>query len=162
MNTENKEGGLWWAKACNGQIPAGALAQGVDRSGQPLFIARSAYKGGVHLGVAAPHLTDGGFQLSWGGRAHSLNEYQVLCGDIERTCWVPVQGSVQGLVDRGVRLVHGGNEADGSTPLFIAKAQAGGAVVLGKCGPHIRSGMSYPDAGGAERNESKYMVLAHF
>ncbi|KAJ2559891.1 hypothetical protein EV175_000125 [Coemansia sp. RSA 1933] len=161
-NTEGKQkDGLRWVSTSNGRIPPGALAQGVDRTGLPLFIGRGAYKGGVHPGKAAPHVGDGGFQLSWGGRAHSLNEYQILCGDIQRTCWVPVHGSVQGLIDRGVRLVDGGNEADGSTPLFIAKAQADGAVVLGKCGPHIRNGMSYPDAAGAERDESKYMVLAH-
>ncbi|KAJ2087812.1 hypothetical protein IW138_004707 [Coemansia sp. RSA 986] len=160
LNTEDN-GGLRWVDASNGQIPQGALAQGVDNTGQLLFIARGAYKGGIHPGKAAPHVPDGGFQLSWGGRAHSLNKYQVLCGDIERTRWVPVRGSVQSLLDRKIHLVHGGNEADGSTPLFVAKTQVGGAVTLGKSGSHIRAGMSYPDATGAEQNESKYLVLAY-
>ncbi|KAJ1729855.1 hypothetical protein LPJ72_004756 [Coemansia sp. Benny D160-2] len=160
----NTEGNcVRWVDARDGQIPPNALAQGVDQSGRPLFIARGAYKGGVHPGMAAPHIPDGGFRLSWGGRAHSLNQYQVLCGDIGSTRWEAVRGSsVRLLMDRGVRLVHGGNEADGSTPLFVAKASDNGAVVLGKTSPHFSAAMSYADgSSGAERSVSNYMVLAY-
>ncbi|KAJ2778785.1 hypothetical protein GGI15_004074 [Coemansia interrupta] len=111
-------GQLEWVRATNGGIPSTGIAQGVERDGRPLFIARAFYKNGLHPGKAAPHLSNGGFEFAWGGGSHSLNEYFVLCGNVNRTRWVAVDGPVP--KDTSLRLVDGGQEDYGDR-LFIAK-----------------------------------------
>ncbi|KAJ1807380.1 hypothetical protein LPJ56_004927 [Coemansia sp. RSA 2599] len=148
---------LEWVRATNGDIPATGIAEGVERDGRPLFIARAFYKGGLHPGKAAPHLADGGFELSWGGRVLRLNEYFVLCGDINRARWVPVSGAVPSA--GSLRLVDGGHEESG-LPLYIAKAAYNGSLQLGKAGSHLPNGMSFA-FDNAERYKKDYFVLAY-
>ncbi|KAJ2508783.1 hypothetical protein IWW47_000430 [Coemansia sp. RSA 2052] len=147
-----------WVKASNGAIPSNAIAQGVERDGRPLYIARAFLKGGLHPGKAAPHLANGGFATGYGGRAQELNEYFVLCGDINRAQWIPAHGLAKQQRE-GPALVEGGHEADGE-PLFIAKANVDNSQQLGKASRQLRNGMSY-SYGPAERNEKDYMVLAY-
>ncbi|KAI8318902.1 hypothetical protein GQ54DRAFT_240157, partial [Martensiomyces pterosporus] len=102
--------------------------------GRPLFIARAFFKGGLHPGKAAPHLDDGGFAMGWGGSEHHLNQYFVLCGDVNTTQWVPFDGPVD--LNGPCRLVEAGHEAGGE-PLFVAKADVDWSQQLGKAGPHL-------------------------
>lgn len=148
---------LHWVKSANGHIPSTALsAQGVERTGQPLYIARSHFKGGLQPGKAAPFLTDGGFAVGWGGTSHSLNEYEVLCGEANYTQWIPQQDALK---TANLRLVEGGREADGRA-LYVARASIDNSLNLGKCGEHLAGGMSCA-YGGRERVENQYMVLAY-
>ncbi|KAJ1647030.1 hypothetical protein J3B02_000037 [Coemansia erecta] len=148
---------LQWVRAENGAIPATGIAEGVERDGRPLFIARAFYKNGLHPGKAAPHLANGGFEFSWGGQACRLSEYFVLTGDINRTKWVPVSGAVPN--DDSLRLVNGGHEENGR-PLFIAKADHAGSLQLGKAGNHLHNGMSFA-YGNKELYKKGYFVLAY-
>ncbi|KAJ2359470.1 hypothetical protein IWW50_001795 [Coemansia erecta] len=148
---------LQWVNASNGQLPPGALAQGSDTDGQPLYIARVHFKGGLHPGKAAPHLQDGGFALGWGGQAHPFNEYQVLCGSASRVQWVPMAGAAR--VPDGVRAVEAGHE-QGGQPLFVARASVGASLQLGKAGAHLGNGMSCA-YGSGERSEKSYQILAY-
>ncbi|KAJ2799318.1 hypothetical protein H4R20_004486 [Coemansia guatemalensis] len=147
-----------WVKQQNGAIPIHALSEGRESDGQPLFIAYGEFKGGLHPGKAAPHLADGGFALGWGGRAQRLNEYYVLCGDMNRAKWVDVQGGPARL-DGSVRPVEAGREQNGK-PLYVARASVGNSLQLGKAGPHLASGMSFA-FGDGERNEKNYQILAY-
>ncbi|KAI9481807.1 hypothetical protein LPJ78_002140 [Coemansia sp. RSA 989] len=148
---------LQWVKASNGSIPERAIAQGSDTDGQPLYIARAYFKGGLQPGKAAPHLKDGGFVMGWGGRAHPLNEYFVLCGNASYIRWVPVTGPVK--LDEGIRPVDAGHEAGGEK-LFVGRASVGASMQLGKAGSHLNGGMSYA-FGDGERNEKHYQVLVY-
>ncbi|KAJ2002305.1 hypothetical protein GGI04_003396 [Coemansia thaxteri] len=144
-----------WVRASNGAIPSNALAQGVEHDGQPLYIARAFFKGGLHPGKAAPHLANGGFAMGWGGRTQQLNEYFVLCGDVNRAQWLPAHGPVT--ADRRV-LIEAGHEANGER-LYVARANVDNSQQLGKAGTHL-GGMSF-SYGGAERGQEEYMVLAY-
>ncbi|KAJ2830518.1 hypothetical protein FBU31_001860 [Coemansia sp. 'formosensis'] len=147
-----------WVKASNGAIPSNAIAQGVERDGRPLYIARAFFKGGLHPGKAAPHLANGGFATGYGGQTQELNEYFVLCGDINCAQWISQNGPVH-KQDHGPALVEGGHEADGQ-PLYIAKANFNNSQQLGKAGYHLGNGMNFV-YGDNERSQKNYMVLAY-
>ncbi|PIA17200.1 hypothetical protein COEREDRAFT_41061 [Coemansia reversa NRRL 1564] len=146
-----------WVKQQNGAIPLHGISQGGESDGRPLFIAYGEFKGGLHPGKAGPHLKDGGFALGWGGRAQRLNEYYVLCGDINRAKWINVNGPAK--LDESERPVEAGREQNGQ-PLYIARATVGNSLQLGKAAPHLTSGMSFA-FGDGERNEKNYQVLVY-
>ncbi|KAJ2026653.1 hypothetical protein GGI06_000058 [Coemansia sp. S85] len=147
-----------WVKASNGAIPNNAIAQGVERDGRPLYIARAFFKGGLHPGKAAPHLANGGFATGYAGQAVELNEYFVLCGDINRAQWVAEKGPVP-RQSHGLALVEGGHEANGE-PLYIAKANYNNSQQLGKAGHHLGQGMNFV-FGNHEQSQKEYVVLAY-
>ncbi|KAI9499927.1 hypothetical protein BX070DRAFT_255639 [Coemansia spiralis] len=109
----------------------GALPEGVDPRGEPLFIARGAYKDGLHPGKAGPQVPNGG-----------------------QTKWVPAKGKAN---SEGI-FVEGGREANG-TLLYIAKAATGRSVEPGKAGTHL-NGISYA-MDDREQSADTYMVLSH-
>ncbi|KAJ2075778.1 hypothetical protein IW146_000446 [Coemansia sp. RSA 922] len=148
-----------WVKSSNGMIPSNAIAQGVERDGRPLYIARAFFKGGLHPGKAAPHLANGGFATGYAGHTVELNEYFVLCGDINRAQWIAEKGPVP-KHDHGPALVEGGHEADGQ-PLYIAKANFSNSQQLGKAGHHLSHGINFT-YGDNERSQDDYMVLAYY
>ncbi|KAJ2596399.1 hypothetical protein GGF39_003466 [Coemansia sp. RSA 1721] len=157
MNNTGHGQQLEWIRSQNGSIPATGIAQGVERDGRPLFIARGFYKGALHPGKAAPHLANGGFEFSWGGQAIRLNEYFVLSGDINRTKWVRVSGPVP--QDNALKLVDGGHEENGNL-LYVAKAEHRGSLQLGKAGNHLPNGMSFA-YDNKEEYKHEYYVLAY-
>ncbi|KAJ2785674.1 hypothetical protein H4R18_000365 [Coemansia javaensis] len=147
--------GLQWISASNGRIPPNAVQGGTESDGTPLFVARVAYKGGLHPAKAGHHLQNGGCSLGWGHKEISVSEYQVLCGDASRLRWVRQDGPLQ---VRGFVPLPAGREETGE-PLYIAKTTHEGSQQLGKCAPHIKDGMAFP-YGHKERTTDQYMILA--
>ncbi|KAJ2709198.1 hypothetical protein H4R19_004374 [Coemansia spiralis] len=147
---------LQWVSAVDGHIPPNAVQGGAEADGSPLFVARVAYKGGLHPAKVGHHLGAGGCNLGWGHKEIAVNEYQVLCGDASQLRWVRQQGALQ---VQGFVPFPAGHEETGE-PLYIAKTQHEGSQQLGKCAPHIKKGMSFP-YGHRERTTDVYMVLAY-
>ncbi|OMJ10437.1 hypothetical protein AYI70_g10334 [Smittium culicis] len=152
----SQQAAFQWVMATDGSIPPNAVQGGVEKDGTPLFIARSFYKGGLHPGKAGPHLEGGGFLIGYGGKEVKINEYFVLCGDASRLRWVEQHG----ILDiSNFRPIEAGHEETGE-PLFVAKTLYEGSQQIGKCGQHLKQGMSF-SYGKKERNSSNYMVLAY-
>ncbi|KAJ2504217.1 hypothetical protein H4217_009443, partial [Coemansia sp. RSA 1939] len=145
-------GALTLAVGSNGQIPPNAVQGGAEKDGKPLFVARAIYKGGLHPGKAGEHIQGGGCSIGYGHKEVNLNEYQVLCGNAANLKWVEQENS---LVVQGFNPVEGGYEESGE-PLFIAKTLYDGSQQLGKCGAHIKHGMSFA-YGHKEKTVDKYM-----
>ncbi|KAJ1668711.1 hypothetical protein IW140_001998 [Coemansia sp. RSA 1813] len=152
----NSSRGFQWVTTKNNQIPPNAVQGGVEKDGKPLFVARAMYKGGLHPGKAGEHIQGGGCSIGFGHKEVNLNEYQVLCGSANNLKWVEQENS---LVVQGFTPVEGGYEESGE-PLFIAKTLYDGSQQLGKCGAHIKHGMSFA-YGHKEKSVDKYMVLAY-
>ncbi|KAJ2725341.1 hypothetical protein GGI07_001349 [Coemansia sp. Benny D115] len=147
---------LEWVKATNNGIPPHGIAQGVEKNGHSLYIARAFFQEGLHPGKAAPHLANGGFALGWGGKSYGLSEYYVLCGNVNRTRWVSVEGAVP---HDNLKYVVAGHEKGGE-PLYVAKGVYQDTVQLGKAGHHLPGGMSFA-FGDREVGLRSYMVLVH-
>jgi hypothetical protein len=132
-----------WVPAANGVIPRGAVQGGVEANGQPLFVCRASYNGGVHVGkVVGPNCN-----IGWGGAEVTLPQYEVLVGRSNR--WVPASGGVT-----PPNAIQGGQEANG-TILFICRANYNGGVHVGKVvGTNCNIGW-----GGAEVTLPQYEVL---
>ncbi|KAJ1907126.1 hypothetical protein LPJ81_000960 [Coemansia sp. IMI 209127] len=152
----NSSRGFQWVTAKNNYIPPNAVQGGVEKDGKPLFVARAMYKGGLHPGKAGEHIQGGGCSIGFGHKEVNLNEYQVFCGSANNLRWVEQENS---LVIQGFNPVEGGYEESGE-PLFIAKTLYDGSQQLGKCGSHIKHGMSFA-YGHKEKSVDKYMVLAY-
>ncbi|KAJ2506237.1 hypothetical protein GGI11_006735 [Coemansia sp. RSA 2049] len=152
----NSSRGIQWVTTKNSQIPPNAVQGGAEKDGKPLFVARVIYKGGLHPGKAGEHIQGGGCSIGYGHKEVNLNEYQVLCGNAANLKWVEQENS---LVVQGFNPVEGGYEESGE-PLFIAKTLYDGSQQLGKCGAHIKHGMSFA-YGHKEKTVDKYMVLAY-
>ncbi|KAJ2160707.1 hypothetical protein GGF46_002065 [Coemansia sp. RSA 552] len=150
------QGGLQWVNAAGGHIPPNPVQGGIEKDGTPLFIARAAYKGGLHPAKIGHHLENGGCNLGWGHKEVAVANYQVLCGDASKLRWVRQEGplNIKGFVP-----FSAGHEETGE-PLYIAKTMHENSQQLGKCAPHIKKGMSFP-YGHKERTTDKYLVLAY-
>ena len=71
-----------WVKARNGEIPANAVIGG-EENGQPLYIARAMYKGGIHPGKIGKGWK--GCNISYGGLEIESKEYEILVyNDLDR------------------------------------------------------------------------------
>ncbi|KAL2916007.1 hypothetical protein HK105_204431 [Polyrhizophydium stewartii] len=58
------------------RIPGMLVQGGHEPDGQPLFVARATYMGGVHPGKAGTHLK--GAHIAYGGEEFHLLDYEVL------------------------------------------------------------------------------------
>ena len=67
-----------WVGSDGGHVPRGAVRAGREHApgGETLFICRARFKNGIHPGKVRPGL--GGCNIPWGGREHTVREYQVL------------------------------------------------------------------------------------
>lgn len=136
-------GNVRWVPASNGYVPPGAVQGGNEQNGQPLFVCRAQYNGGVHIGKVVGQACNFG----WGGAEVTMPQYEVLTGIQGR--WVPGNG---GYVPPGA--LQGGNEATGQ-PLYICRSQYRGGVHVGKVvGQNCNFGW-----GGAEITMPQYEVL---
>ncbi|KAJ1918776.1 hypothetical protein H4219_002395 [Mycoemilia scoparia] len=170
-----------WVKASEGIIPVNAVQGGIEKTGEPLYIARlvllsgiyeqpdmlvstdsksqtdelAFYKDGLHPGKAGKHL-ERGFSMSYDSKEIKLPEYYVLCGNASRLRWVEQDGPV---VINDYTPVPGGHEAGGES-LYVGKVVFDGGQQIGKCSSHFKKGMVFGYA-GKEKNESKYMILAY-
>ncbi len=107
-----------------GTIPANAVVGGTE-NGQPLFVGRMPFQGGVHPGKVLP----GGFcNIGWGGKEYSINSgFEVLTAAPNTVAWVEYRGSVPANAIPG-----GQNDAGGRQPLYIAKHAYQGGEHCGK------------------------------
>ncbi|KAG0696466.1 hypothetical protein DFH29DRAFT_197735 [Suillus ampliporus] len=67
---------LVWVLVEDNVIPPNAVPFGEDKSGLPLYIARALLEGGLYLGRAGSHLHHA--LISYGGREHQIQKYEVL------------------------------------------------------------------------------------
>jgi hypothetical protein len=70
------EQGNWSPTVSGGTVPEGAIALGFEPDGDPLFVARAQFNGGLHPGKL--RFAFGGAIISWGGIEHLVSDYQVL------------------------------------------------------------------------------------
>jgi hypothetical protein len=68
-----------WVKASGGKVPDGAVVSGFEANGEPLFVARAAYKGGIHQGKV--RLAFGAANIPYGGNEVKVPDYEVLVND---------------------------------------------------------------------------------
>lgn len=69
-------GSLRWQKESNGRIPTGAIVAGHEADGNPLYIARAEYAGGLHVGKVRPEF--GASKIPYAGKEVDVNLYEVL------------------------------------------------------------------------------------
>ncbi|KAK9765437.1 hypothetical protein K7432_006252 [Basidiobolus ranarum] len=145
---------LHWIPAAGGEIPESAIQGGRENDGKPLYIARTNYRGGVHLGKTAPHLK--GIAIGYDGKEISLPTYEVLCGDAMKVRWLKGEG---GRIPQGWLILEGGRESDGKE-LFIAKTEFNSGEHIGKVGFHLAKGMCFT-FDGKEKTTENYYILVH-
>ncbi len=65
-----------WVKASSGSVPNNAFEAGNEASGEIIYLARCDFEGGIHIGKVRRGF--GGCNIGWGGREHSIREYEVF------------------------------------------------------------------------------------
>ena len=75
-----------WIKAQGGQIPSNPIVAGKNRNGQPLYVCRAQYQGGIYSGTLAD--ASRGCGISYDGREYFLTNYEILVGS--NYSWVSV------------------------------------------------------------------------
>ncbi|PVU93462.1 hypothetical protein BB559_003275 [Furculomyces boomerangus] len=153
QNTSNSSG-MEWIPVKNSLIPSSAFVAGKNRN-ELVYIIRSSYKNGVHVGTLSKGI--GGAMITAGGRIVTPKEYSILCANENAFKWVPAKGRVDPTLVTH-RLVLGGNDPTGS-PFFVAKRTKNGRDYIGKVGPSIKQGISYPYE-GSEKVSKEYQMLA--
>jgi hypothetical protein len=102
-----------WIKSQGSQMPPNAIAAGESRNGQPLYVCRAQYEGGVHPGTLVASSQD--CIISYEGREYSLSIYEVLAGD--NYSWVAgFNGEIP------FDAFQGGNEKQGNI-LYICRGE---------------------------------------
>ncbi|KAH9471214.1 hypothetical protein Pst134EA_005123 [Puccinia striiformis f. sp. tritici] len=106
-------------------IPNNAI-EGGREGGHSLYIGRTYYKGGLHIGKVSHHL--GGCVIGYAGKEHNdFDKYEVLCGDKNAVKWVN-HASNHGVIQaQGWQPVEGGREEDGRF-LFVSQVLHEGGV----------------------------------
>lgn len=139
-----------------GQIPNGAVAQGREADGTPLWVARSPGRGespsvfeifnSIQPGKVRPGF--GAAFIPFGGNEVAAAEYEVL---MEEGIWIAASG---GQIPDGAIVC--GREANGE-PVFVARASIGGGVHPGKV--RFAFGAAFIGLGGSETAVQDYQVL---
>jgi hypothetical protein len=65
-----------WVPAAGGQTPDGAIVCGREANGDPLFVCRAAFDGGLQPGKV--RFAFGAADIGWGGAEHPVTNYEVL------------------------------------------------------------------------------------
>jgi len=144
-----------WILAEGGSVPDGAIPGG-EQQGKPLFICRGFHEGGLQIGKVSPAAQQGAM-IGYGFKEFPIPKYEVLVGDRHALRWVDFQGRLN-VRQLGARPVEGGREADG-TPLFVALARHGNAVIPGKVGEKL-DGAVIP-TNNTEVVSEQYRVLCY-
>jgi hypothetical protein len=74
-------GAYQWVAANGGEVPGGAAAHGHEATGEPLFVCRAYYNGGLHPGKVRPQF--GAANIPYAGQEVKVNPYEVLVGGQE-------------------------------------------------------------------------------
>ncbi|KAI0754755.1 carbohydrate-binding module family 12 protein [Daedaleopsis nitida] len=145
-----------WILVEGKNIPTNIAIPGGEEHGEPHYICRGFHEGGLQLGKASPIFEKGGV-IGYAHKEIQLSKFEVLVGDRRAVRWVDYEGRVD-LQKLPGRPVEGGHEADG-TPLFIAQATHGRAIVPGKCSPNLKS--AFVPYGFDEKEEKQYRILCY-
>jgi hypothetical protein len=120
---------VYWVLTERDQIPQNAVQMGHEADGTPLFAARAFYEDSLVIGKAGRHLRPEGANISYGGRSHTVEKYEILVGDPRAITWKRFDGRPE---VRGWQPVDGGREKDGSY-LFVGRTDDHqGSVQVGK------------------------------
>ncbi|TNN12829.1 Natterin-4 [Schistosoma japonicum] len=68
--------GYCWETAYDGDVPKNAIVAGIAKDGQPLYIVKGSVNGETCFGKL--HEGHSCAYLPWGGKEHSVSEYDVL------------------------------------------------------------------------------------
>jgi hypothetical protein len=79
------EAGIWFRRGEGGQqlIPDGAIVCGREENGEPLFVARANFNGGVHPGKI--RFAFGAAFIGFGGKENRVDDYEVLVSEVVRS-----------------------------------------------------------------------------
>jgi hypothetical protein len=138
-----------WILASGTNIPQGAIQCGKEKSGDPLYVCRAYYQGGLHLGKCGRHLGKGAV-IGYDEKEIELDTYEVLLGDPSAVRWAAPGGPE--------RPVEGGREQDG-TSLLIAQAFYKESTQVGKWSTQLK-GACFP-YGGKEKIVDRCQVLVY-
>ncbi|EPQ57167.1 hypothetical protein GLOTRDRAFT_58343 [Gloeophyllum trabeum ATCC 11539] len=136
-------------------IPQNAIAGG-EEHGEPLYIARAYYEGGIMVGKASARLKKGA-AIGFKHDEIDVETFEILIGDMRGLRWVDTSGhlDVQSL---GATPVEGGRESDGS-PIYIAQAPHHGGIHPGKASAVLDG--AYIPYDGTEKKVKEYRVLCY-
>ncbi|XP_058453081.1 uncharacterized protein LOC131431406 [Malaya genurostris] len=148
MDRRDYLSGLRWVWACNGEVPADAVAADESVGDKQCYIGRAHHQGSVTPGLIFPHRK--ACCIPWGGDQHEQNIYEVLCTSGE---FVPVsEKSTEALL----RASSAGVSEDGE-PLFIGRVLHEGKYICGKV--QRSHGVCYVAHEGGEVGFSEYQVF---
>ncbi|KAH8020074.1 hypothetical protein MRX96_027353 [Rhipicephalus microplus] len=138
-----------WVKCFQNRLPYHAVSAG-KLNGHDVYVARAVHEGETLIGWAQPGVSC--CNVSWGGGAHELEEYQCLATETpEKLDWVP---AADGDVPNGA--VQGGTTSDGEQ-LFVGRVHSGDNVFVGKVQPSHNA--LYVAHDGQEVKFNNYEVL---
>ncbi|KAI1789975.1 hypothetical protein LXA43DRAFT_538200 [Ganoderma leucocontextum] len=147
-----------WIPPVDGFIPLSTIVGGVN--GDPLYVARASYEGGIHPGKAT-HRYGGVIYISFGGKeipfSLTSDAVQVLVGHELSVRWAPISGRFSLAQLRRAVPVPGGKEANG-TVLYIARATVDNTV---HCGKVWVNGTAHIPYYGREVLATEYHVLVY-
>ncbi|RKO87454.1 hypothetical protein BDK51DRAFT_38669 [Blyttiomyces helicus] len=127
----------WVTMESGSLLPESVQFVGNDVEGQLLYVARGAYKDGVHPGKFGEHL--GGAFIPWGGKEIKLTKFELL-GSLKGTSWQIAERD-----SFPPKAIVCGHEANGQ-PLYVARGMVRQNVMFGLGG--ARSTLCLGKAGG--------------
>ena len=128
-------------------MPPNAIVAGKNGNGQPLYVCRAQYEGGLYPGTLAGGSRD--CSISCEGREYSLSQYEILVGNGYN--WVSVYNG-----EIPFDALPAGNEQKGKI-LYICRGEVNSEWHAGKI-RQTYSGCSVPYA-GKELTALWYQVL---
>ena len=145
-----------WLKVKPGELPVHPIVGGTETNGEVLYIIRGTLADkakGLLLGkIAASRKTA---YVSFGGKEHSISEYEILCNSplIRRGVrWVRTSGK-----DQPDGAIRGGKEQDG-VQLYVGRVlMPNGHFVPGKI--NFERGKCYIPFGGKEHTFTDFYTL---
>ncbi|KAJ3157604.1 hypothetical protein HDU86_003256 [Geranomyces michiganensis] len=146
-----------WILTEGGAIPQGAIQAGQDaKTGQPYYIGRAYYNGGVWIGKAAASQGDG-CHIAFGGKQVAVSHYEILLGYANAVRWIDGSGPLRNY--QQYKMVEGGRTADGA-PVYVAQTHCrNGSVVPG--GVSEQGKGCYVAYDGDESIEPTYRYLTY-
>lgn len=115
---------LVWVLVEDNVIPSNAVPFGEDKTGFPLYIARALLEGVLYLGKAGAHLQHA--LISYGGREHQIQKYEVLVCASQLRWGLATYESVGSLSQGTVILAQQNQQHQSQRGSAAWTAQAGG------------------------------------
>ncbi|KAG8967102.1 hypothetical protein FRC03_010743 [Tulasnella sp. 419] len=149
FNYNGPRGPTTWVLAENGHIPRSAIVAGERTDGTQLYIARTFYEGGLHIGYASRHNA----AIPYGGNEIPVSVYEVLLGDAHSIRWVSNLQSQD-----GVQPVEGGYE-NGGQPIYVAQTRIDDNILPAKAWDGVNGARVAHN--GQEIYANEYNILAY-